>query len=250
MVRHGESMGNIDETIYATMPDSDVPLSELGRKQALEAGHRLRALIGPNETVRVYCSPYKRCVQTLDGLLCGFNHDESLITIRSEPRLRELDFGNFESPAQMRLMKEERKRFGAFYYRFPSGESGADVFDRASSLWESLFREWRREGVPRNYVLVTHGLTARFMLTRYFRWSVEQFNTLMNPDNLEFKVMELQPDDSYKLVTPMRQWGGGELTGGWAPSSRLPSHYERFAAGRTCRVLHSEELQLSSVGEH
>ena len=42
---------------------------------------------------------------------------------------------------KMQKNKDERARFGRFYYRFPQGESGADVYDRVSTWLESLFRE-------------------------------------------------------------------------------------------------------------
>lgn len=33
----------------------------------------------------------------------------------------------------MKVVKETRERFGRFFYRFPEGESAADVYDRVSS---------------------------------------------------------------------------------------------------------------------
>ncbi|CAH8262675.1 unnamed protein product [Arabidopsis lyrata] len=35
----------------------------------------------------------------------------------------------------MRATKKVRERFGRFFYRFPEGESAADVFDRVSSMF-------------------------------------------------------------------------------------------------------------------
>lgn len=39
----------------------------------------------------------------------------------------------------MTKIKETRERYGRFYYRFPEGESGADVFDRVSSTFYCYF---------------------------------------------------------------------------------------------------------------
>jgi hypothetical protein len=44
IIRHGESMGNLDPTIYARIPDNQVPLSEIGMRQAEEVG-RLPTLL-------------------------------------------------------------------------------------------------------------------------------------------------------------------------------------------------------------
>lgn len=37
----------------------------------------------------------------------------------------------------------------------------------------------------RNYVLVTHGISIRVLLARYFRYTIHQFNMLANPRNCE-----------------------------------------------------------------
>lgn len=38
--------------------------------------------------------------------------------------------GNFQDREKMRMEKEIRLRYGRFFYRFPNGESAADVYDR------------------------------------------------------------------------------------------------------------------------
>jgi broad specificity phosphatase PhoE len=41
----------------------------------------------------------------------------------------------------------------------------------------------------RNYVLVTHGISIRVLLSRYFRYTIDQFNMLANPTNCEMVVL-------------------------------------------------------------
>ena len=41
----------------------------------------------------------------------------------------------------------------------------------------------------RNYVLVTHGISIRVLLARYFRYTIDQFNILSNPRNCEMVVL-------------------------------------------------------------
>ena len=38
--------------------------------------------------------------------------------------------GNFQDREKMRLEKAMRMLYGRFFYRFPNGESAADVYDR------------------------------------------------------------------------------------------------------------------------
>jgi len=58
-----------------------------------------------------------------------------IVGVREEPRIREQDFGNFQNNNKMKAVKEVRQRFGRFFYRFPEGESAADVFDRVTSMY-------------------------------------------------------------------------------------------------------------------
>ena len=38
LVRHGESLGNLDERAYSQFGDHNVPLTQWGHRQAAEAG--------------------------------------------------------------------------------------------------------------------------------------------------------------------------------------------------------------------
>ena len=56
----------------------------------------------------------------------------------------------------MKEFKTERSAFGRFYYRFPQGEAGLDVYDRVSLFIGTLFREWEKhhESTAASNVLV------------------------------------------------------------------------------------------------
>jgi len=66
------------------------------------------------------------------------------------------------------------------------------VYDRVSTWLESLFREMEFGGINEDttVVLVTHGLTARLFLMRWYHWSVEIFEETRNPGNAQLMVME------------------------------------------------------------
>jgi hypothetical protein len=59
-----------------------------------------------------------------------------------DPRLREQDWGNFRTDEATKAIEEERDKYGAFHYRFLNGESCADVYDRMSLHFDTLFRDW------------------------------------------------------------------------------------------------------------
>jgi len=196
-LRHGESEGNKDKTIYEYNADSNISLTKKGFAQAVMAGLQMRQLVG-NETVRFFVSPYMRTRQTLLAVLKAW--DKLTVQVSAEPRLREQDFGNFQNYSEMQGINEERQRFGRFYYRFPDGEAGTDVFDRMSSFITYLFRtmdpmdimERQRVDNARpadNYILVTHGLLMRIFCMCYFRWTVAEFEKVWNPSNCEIWVL-------------------------------------------------------------
>lgn len=50
--------------------------------------------------------------------------------------------------------------------RFPQGESGLDVYNRATSFIATMFRDFANENIARddlNVIIVTHGLTLRLV---------------------------------------------------------------------------------------
>merc|ERR1719148_656055 len=102
----------------------------------------------------------------------------SVIGTRQEPRLAEQQFGNFQNYEEVKNARDERVKFGRFFYRFPSGEAGLDVYSRVSSFIPTIIRDCSRHadsGVDLdnlNVVIVTHGLALRFFLMRWFQWSV------------------------------------------------------------------------------
>ena len=73
LVRHGQSQGNVDKTVYSSRPDHSILLTEKGRLEARDVGKRLRELVG-DESVKFYYSPYTRTKQTLEELVtAGFS---------------------------------------------------------------------------------------------------------------------------------------------------------------------------------
>ncbi len=116
-----------------------------------------------------------------------------LVGAREEPRITEQQFGNFQTKEAMLSYKAEREKFGRFYYRFPQGESGLDVYNRITLFIGTLFREWEKERdfpiEETNILIVTHGLALRLFLMRWFQFSVHEFEHSRNPGNAAIVVM-------------------------------------------------------------
>lgn len=181
-------------------------LTTRGHEQARNAGVRLKRLLHKDDSILFYTSPYKRTRQTLSGILESI--DEHSYKIHEEPRMREQDFGNFQSEAEeMEKVWKERAHYGHFFYRIPLGESAADVYDRCAGFNETLFRQFASDKFPNVLVLVTHGIWARVFLMKWYRWTYEEFESLKNIPHCQFVIMEKNPTtERYKLVTPLEKW--------------------------------------------
>ena len=149
-------------------------MTERGIEQSFEAGKKLRDIIGDDGKVFFYYSPYMRTRQTLKELQHHINEDQ-IISVREEPRISEQQFGNFQNVEDVWEFKRERHEFGRFYYRFQSGEAGLDVYSRVSSFISTLVRDcqqYQKAGYDLdevNVVIITHGLSLRLFLMRWFQ---------------------------------------------------------------------------------
>jgi broad specificity phosphatase PhoE len=201
LVRHGESEGNIDPTVYETVPDHALNLTDTGRAQCVEAGERLQKLFA-GEQVAAYVSPYRRTRETYS--LLGL--DPMAVRVREEPRLREQDWANLQDVDDIKRQRELRDHYGHFYYRFTHGESGADVYDRVGGFLESLHRTFDKPDAPPNILIVTHGMTMRLFCMRWFHWTVEEFECFSNPGNGETRTLILGDNNRYTLDQPFDRW--------------------------------------------
>ncbi|KAH9775418.1 broad-range acid phosphatase DET1 [Citrus sinensis] len=216
LVRHGESEGNVDESAYTRVADPKIALTEKGKAQSEECGRRIRQMIEQNDgdgaeldddwQVYFYVSPYTRTLQTLQFLGRAFERSR-IAGMTKEPRLREQDFG-IHPLERMRVEKAVRLLYGRFFYRFPNGESAADVYDRITGFRETLradidhgrFQPPGHRSQNMNIVIVSHGLTLRVFLMRWYKWTVEQFEGLNNLGNGGIIVMEKGYGGRYSLL--------------------------------------------------
>jgi hypothetical protein len=91
LIRHGESQGNLDSRIYSSTPDHAIGLTEKGREQAHHCGEELKKLIGINETLICFVSPFRRSRETCQ-LICESFPKENIIKVREDPRIREQEW--------------------------------------------------------------------------------------------------------------------------------------------------------------
>ena len=209
LIRHGESEGNTDRNVYSRKPDYALLLTLKGVQQANDAGAELSKLVG-DENMEFYVSPLFRTKQTFQQIAKNFPEEQ--YTWKEEPRLREQEWGHLRSLEQCHAVDKERDAYGTFYFRIPDGESAADVYDRVSDFFNTLFRDFAKNNFPQNAVMITHGMTIRLFLMRWFHYIVTEFEELCNPPNCGIIVMELQENGKYQLITQLKK---RNVTHGW-----------------------------------
>lgn len=201
LIRHGESAANVDRYLFGKVPDYTIELTEKGIEQARMARQRLKELVG-EESLYFYVSPFWRTRSTFEEVVKAFSRGQ--FRYSEEPRLREQEWGYLRCKEDFDKICRERKEYGIFYYRIPGGEAATDVYDRMNDLLGSLHRDFTRESFPENCVLISHGLTIRLFVMRWYHMTVEEFERMCPPGNCELVVMEKQEEEGYRLITPLK----------------------------------------------
>lgn len=183
LVRHGQSAGNVAREaaeaasqflIDIAHRDVDVPLSDLGQRQAAALGAWFAALPVDQQPSVVLHSPYVRARGTAQAVIerldQGHARDVQL-TVVADERLREKEFGILDRLTRLGIadkypeLHEQRAHVGKFYFRPPGGESWCDVILRLRSVLDTICREYRGERV----LIVGHQVIVncfRYLLER------------------------------------------------------------------------------------
>lgn len=215
IVRHGQSAGNVARdaadaaglaTIDIALRDVDVPLSELGHRQARALGDWFASRPEYERPEIVLASPYTRARQTAREICeAGGLAGEARPPIIDE-RLREREFGVFDrlTTAGVRQkypdLAEHRALLGKFYHRPPGGESWADVILRLRSALDTI----SLHHADRRVMIVCHQVVV--LCFRYILEEMDEAQILgidKEADVLNCGVCEydFEPDDA-KLCLP------------------------------------------------
>ena len=158
-IRHGETEWNAEGRLQGAQ---DIPLNDLGRKQAVSAGSILAHLLARDrrseQSLSFVASPLGRARSTMElvrGVLRLPPFDYSI-----DDRLREIGYGRWEGStlAQMQASDPElfaRRQADKWTVAPPGGESYASVQIRVRDWYDRLSMDT---------VAVAHGGTARALM--------------------------------------------------------------------------------------
>jgi probable phosphoglycerate mutase len=214
LVRHGQSAGNVarDAADAAGLPvidlklrDVDVPLSELGARQADALGRWFAGLPGAERPEIVLASPYVRARQTARGICEAGGVTDSAHRPIVDERLREREFGLWDrlttAGVRGRFPEQAAQRaiLGKFYHRPPGGESWADVILRLRGALDtiSLHHADRRVLIVCHQVVV---LCFRYILEELDEAAVLAIDREGEVVNCGLTEYAFEPDDAKACV--------------------------------------------------
>lgn len=166
LVRHGETEGN-SKGLYEGK--KEVSINDNGRNQSKKLGNLLKDY----KFSKVYCSPQKRCTETLDIIIETLYYKPESIEYKEE--LKEIDFGLWEGLSYKEIEKVFPRQWEEFIkdykeFSFPEGESFIDFYERTTKILDFL-----DDG---SYLILTHGGVIRAVLSKLLGFGIDGFYSI------------------------------------------------------------------------
>ena len=166
--RHGQTIWNVENKICGA---TDIELTEYGHMQAIECGETIKA-----QKIRIdeiLYSPLVRAAETARHI-----SEITGIPMRVEPRLKEQNFGRYESTP--RDGAEFRKAKEGFIDSFSGGETMLHLAQRIYNLLDDIKKD------NKVYLLVAHNGISR-VIESYFRDMTNEEYAAFGIKNCEVK---------------------------------------------------------------
>ncbi|MDI3256594.1 MAG: histidine phosphatase family protein [Kyrpidia sp.] len=153
LVRHGETAWNREQRLQG---HRDIPLSDLGRRQAEAVGERLAR----ERWDRIYSSDLARARETAQIIarLCG-------APVTTDPRLRERSYGRLEG-----LTREEISRFSPKFagHGWEHEADEVEPWEQMADRGQDALEEITADHGGRRVIVVSHGGWIRAVVHRLF----------------------------------------------------------------------------------
>jgi len=194
IVRHGQSMGNIQGIMTG---QTDVKLSELGKKQATVTAEYLKNI----HFDTAYSSDLSRAYETAQEILKYHGN----IEISLDKRLREIDVGDWEGELYDELPKIYPVEYGIWLSDISkscplNGESPLAAYDRINSVIDEIARA--NEG--KTVLIASHAMALKCLATRVLyndasrlkdtKWSTNSSVSVFTYDLGKYELVEYSHD--------------------------------------------------------
>lgn len=170
--RHGQTVWNVENKICGV---TDIELTELGHSQAVQLGEKIKA--SDHRIDEILYSPLIRASETARHI-----SEVTGIPLRMEPRLKEQNFGKWESTA--RDGAEFHKEKMNFVSSYDGGESMLRLAQRIYNLIDELKDD------DKIYLLVAHNGISRVIKSYFTDMTNEEYSAfgIRNCEILEFDI--------------------------------------------------------------
>ena len=160
LIRHGHTEWNALGRYQGYAP---IPLSSRGKAQA---ACLVGALDADPPVHAAYCSDLARCRQTVAPLAAALG-----LRVRYDPRLREIDYGNWQGLTRDEAAAWDAAAFEAYSAdpenaSIPGGENQRMLAGRVLAMLADMLAE----NSGRHILVVTHGGPIRAILRHYGLW--------------------------------------------------------------------------------
>ena len=191
LIRHGATEANTRRPYVLQGQRTDLPLSEIGRRQA----EAVRTALRDRAIDHVFSSPLRRARQTADLLA-----EPHGVPVQLMDELTECDVGRWEGLSWDEVRRQDGPYLDTFEadpgtVPYADGESFQQVQDRAVPAIQRLVRE-HPEG---NMLVVTHNVVARVIVARVTGTAIAKARTI-RLDNAGITILSIA-DGTEKLLT-------------------------------------------------
>lgn len=156
-VRHGQTVWNVENKICGA---TDIELTALGHEQAIETGKKI--LEKKIEADVILYSPLVRAKDTALHI-----SEITGIPAKEEMRLKEQNFGKYESTARDGAKFREAKK--QFVERYEGGESMLQLAQRVYNLLDEV------KASGKTCILVAHNGIARVVQSYFYEMTNEEY---------------------------------------------------------------------------
>lgn len=157
--RHGQTVWNVENKICGA---TDIELTQLGHQQAIALGEEIvRQGLQIDE---ILYSPLVRAAETARHI-----SEVTKIPMRMEARLKEQNFGKYESTPRNGAEFAEMKTH--FINHFEGGETMLHLAQRIYNLLDDI----KAEGENKTYLLVAHNGIARVIHSYFYDMENEEY---------------------------------------------------------------------------
>jgi probable phosphoglycerate mutase len=173
-IRHGETDWNAENRLQG---QTDIPLNEVGRRQAVRNGRMLREIVPNLSAFDFVASPLSRAAETMRIARGEAGLEPSAFS--TDDRLKEVHFGAWEGWRWIDLPTHDpvgyaARMANAFTWRPSGGESYQDLMLRAVDWLKSIERET---------VVVSHGGVSRVLRGYLYGLDPEELPDLKVPQD-------------------------------------------------------------------